>query len=96
MALFFDTGIGMGKTFLLYGDVNEKFFGPDLVERDLEQYLVKLLKSRGYKHIVFYGPPGNRGEYCLDPESARFFFTDNVGAALPASRNIDEIHIITF
>ena len=91
MALFFDTGIGMGKTFLLYGNVNEKFFGPDLVERDLEQYLVKLLKSRGYKHIVFYGPPGNRGEYCLDPESARFFFTENVGAALPASRNVDEI-----
>ena len=38
MALFFDTGIGMGKTFLLYGNVNEKFFGPDLVERDQIQF----------------------------------------------------------
>ena len=88
MAIFFENGIGQGKTFLLYGNINERFFGPDLVERDFEQYLVKMLKSRGYRHIVFYGQPGNKGEYCLDPESARFFFSENKGIPLPSRINI--------
>lgn len=90
MALFFDKGIGRGKTFLLYGNINETFFCPDLVERDIEQYLVGLLKSKGYKHIVFYGQPGNKGKYCLDPVSARYFFSDNAGAPAPAVVNIEE------
>lgn len=90
MALFFDKGIGRGKTYLLYGNINERFFGPDLAERDIEQYLVRLLKSRGYEHIVFYGQPGIKGKYCLDPVSARFFFSDNAGIPAPAAVNIEE------
>lgn len=91
MALFFDKGIGRGKTYLLYGNINERFFGPDLADRDMDQYLVRLLKSRGYEHIVFYGQPGNKGKYCLDPVSARFFFSDNAGIPAPAAVNIEEI-----
>lgn len=89
MALFFDKGIGKGKTFILYGNVGDTFFCPDLVERDFEQYLVRMLKSRGYEHIVFYGQPGNKGKYCLDPVSARYFFSDNAGVAAPAVVNIE-------
>lgn len=84
MALFFENGIGQGKTFLLYGNISERFFGWDLTERDFEQYLVRLLKSKGYEHIVFYGQAGVKGKYCLDPQSARFFFSDNVDIPMPS------------
>lgn len=90
MALFFDKGIGRGKTFLLYGKVKDKFFCNDLVERNIKQFLVRMLKSCGYEHIVFYGLSGNEGNHCLDPVSARFFYTDNAGAPAPLVVSFEE------
>ena len=72
------------RTYILYGNVNDLACPADNVLCNMEYYLVKLLKSRGYKHIVFYGGAGNRGIYCRDPESARFFFEEqNKGLELP-------------
>ena len=64
------------KTFLLYGNVLDEYCAPDLSLRDFDEYLIKLLFSRGYKHIVFYGSDGTKGEYVLDPRSARYFYDD--------------------
>ena len=73
------------RTYILYGNVNDLACPADNVLCNMEYYLVKLLKSRGYKHIVFYGGAGNRGIYCRDPESARFFFEEqNKGLPMPS------------
>ena len=69
------------SSYLLYGNVNDPVVSADLCIRSFEQYLVKLLKSRGYRHIVFYSEAATKGAYCLDHESARFFF--NRGKDLP-------------
>ena len=72
------------RTYILYGNVNDLACPADNVLCNMEYYLVKLLKSRGYKHIVFYGGAGNIGIDCRDPESARFFFEEqNKGLELP-------------
>ena len=84
MRSFFEAGHHQTKTFLLYGHLNDQHIGPDMMVTNLEMYLVRLLKSRGYRHVVLYGSEGNRGAYCLDPESSRFFFTANDGIPLPS------------
>jgi len=73
MKTFLDTNISKSKTFVLYGNLKDTIWCPDLMPRDIEHYLVKLLKSRGYEHIIFYGEAGTKGAYCLDEKSARFF-----------------------
>lgn len=83
MKTFFEMNISKTKTFVLYGNLQDTIWCPDLIPRDIEHYLVKLLKSRGYEHIVFYGEAGTKGAYCLDEESARFFFSSNRDIPLP-------------
>lgn len=83
MKTFFEMNISKTKTFVLYGNLQDTIWCPDLMPRDIEHYLVKLLKSRGYEHIVFYGEAGTKGAYCLDEESARFFFSPNRDIPLP-------------
>lgn len=68
---------------LLCGNLNDLFLPPDLVERDIEQYLQVLLREQGIKHIIFYGSDGGRGAFCLDEESASYFFSP---AATPAAQ----------
>ena len=77
MKTFLDTHRDRSSSFILYGHINDTIWCSDLSQRTTEQYLVKLLKSRGYEHVIFYGEAGNRGAYCLDPVSARFFFGEN-------------------
>ena len=80
---FFDN-ISKAKTFLLYGNVLDEYCAPDLSLRTFEEYLIKLLFSKGYKHVVFYGSDGTKGEYVRDPRSARYFYADkNDGIPLP-------------
>lgn len=67
----------------MYGNLKDIIWCPDLIPRDLEHYLLKLLKSRGYEHVIFYGEAGTKGTYCLDEVSARFFFWENDGISLP-------------
>lgn len=80
MKTFLDTNIAKTKSFILYGNLKDVIWCPDLMPRDLEHYLVKLLKSRGYEHIIFYGEAGTKGAYCLDEKSARFFFPAEEGS----------------
>lgn len=82
MKTFLDTHMDRSSTFLLYGNLNDTIWCGDLSQRTVEQYLVKLLNSRGFEHVVFYGEAGTRGAYCLDPESARFFFSENAGVGV--------------
>lgn len=84
MKTFLDEKIHESKTFILYGDFNDTICCKDLLPRNFEQYLVKYLKSRGYKHIIFYGE-GTKGAYCIDEESSRFFFQVNESIPLPRS-----------
>ena len=83
MKTFLDTNVSKSKTFVLYGNLKDTIWCPDLMPRDIEHYLVKLLKSRGYEHIIFYGEAGTKGAYCLDEKSARFFFSANLNIPLP-------------
>lgn len=76
MRTFLEDGRIYGSTFLLYGNVNDDFYSPDLTVQKWNQYLVTLLKSRGYRYILFHG---TKGTYCLDDESARFYFEENKG-----------------
>ena len=87
MRTFLDDNRIYGSTFLLYGNINDDFYCPDATVQKLDQYLVSLLKSRGYEHIIFFGSSGTRGAYCLDSTSARFFFTANKGISLPGGEN---------
>lgn len=89
MKSFLDTLHPQTKTYLLYGQLNDICIGPDLIIRPMEAALVRMLKDRGYKHIIFFGTEGNRGGYCLDPESARFFFTRSRGIPLPEAIDMD-------
>ena len=77
MKAFLDTHLDRSRTFVLWGKTNDVICCPDLVIRNYEQYLVKLLKDRGYEHIIFWG--ASNGAYCLDPDSARFFFSSKAG-----------------
>lgn len=89
MKTFLDSLRSHTKTMLLYGRLNDSFISADMIVRDFEAHLIMLLKSRGYKHVIFYGSEGNRGGYCLDPESARFFFSGNAGISMPNPREFD-------
>lgn len=89
MKSFLDTLHPQTKTYLIYGNTNDICIGADFVIRPIEAALVRMLKARGYKHIIFFGTEGNRGGYCLDPESARFFFTRNRDICLPQPINMD-------
>ena len=91
MKTFLDTHKDWSSTFLLYGNTNDSVWCADLTVRSSEQYLVRLLRSRGYKHVIFYGEAGTKGAYCLDPESARFFFGDNEGIPLRGRHQADEV-----
>lgn len=75
MRTFLDDNRVYGSTFLIYGNVNDDFYCPDATIQNIEQYLVSLLKKRGYEHIIFFGT-GTRGAYCRDAASARFFFSE--------------------
>ena len=83
MKTFLDTYGDYSSTFVLYGNTNDTVWCGDLTVRSSEQFLVKLLKSRGYQHIVFYGDAATKGAYALDPQSVRFFFGDNQNVPLP-------------
>ncbi len=89
MKTFLETNISRTKTFVLYGNLKDTIWCPDLMPRDIEHYLVKLLKSRGYEHIIFYGEAGTKGAYCLDEQSARFFFSSNMDIPLPKAFSDD-------
>lgn len=86
---FLDTNISKSKTFVLYGNLKDTIWCPDLMPRDIEHYLVKLLKSKGYEHIIFFGEAGTKGAYCLDEQSARFFFSSNMDIPLPKALSDD-------
>ncbi|MBO6048099.1 MAG: AAA family ATPase [Erysipelotrichaceae bacterium] len=64
-------------SYLLWGKMTDRIVTADLMNLDLETYLVQLLKKNGYRHIVFYGTEGARGVYTIDQESARWYFGDN-------------------
>ncbi|MBQ2955071.1 MAG: AAA family ATPase [Clostridia bacterium] len=74
MKSFIDALLPISRLGLIHGRVNDLFLPPDMQIRDIEQYLLDLLKSHGFKHIIFYGSEGNRGAFTLDQDSARFFF----------------------
>lgn len=91
MKTFLETHKERSRSFVLYGNLNDTIYCQDLAIRTSEQFLVKLLKSRGYRHIIFYGDAATKGAYCLDPESVRFFFGDNRNIPLPVAPNpLDE------
>ena len=90
MKTFLETHKEQSRSFLLYGNLNDTIWCGDLVVRSCEQFLVKLLKSRGYQHIVFYGDAATKGAYCLDPQSARFFFGENKDLPLPSGTDPTE------
>ena len=77
MKTFLDRSRAAGKTFLMYGNMDDVYYQADLVPRNFEQMLVQYLKSRGYRHVIFYGEDGTKGAFCLDKESAKFFFHEN-------------------
>ena len=87
MKTFLETHKERSRSFILYGNLNDIICCQDLAMRTSEQFLVKLLKSRGYRHIIFYGDAATKGAYCLDPQSARFFFGDNQNIPLPVAPN---------
>lgn len=84
MRAFLETHRERSRTFVLYGNTNDSIYCGDLTVRSSEQFLLKYLKSRGYRHVIFYGDAATKGAYCLDPESARFFFGENKGTPMPA------------
>ena len=77
MNTFLDTNLSKTKSFVIYGNLKDKIWCPDLLPRDIEHYLVKYLKSRGFEHVIFYGGAGTKGAYCHDEKSTRFFFDGN-------------------
>lgn len=79
MNSFLDNNTDGGKTFLLYGKLNDWFCPGTMEILDIDELLLRLLKSRGYQHVVFYGGAGNRGKHCYDEESARFFIVQPSG-----------------
>ncbi len=88
---FIDKNISMAKTHLIYGNILDEFCSPDLKLRDFDEYLVRFLRERGYKHVIFYGAAGTKGEYVVDYASARFFYDDDNGSlALPTFDIPDE------
>ena len=84
MNTFLDTNLSKTKSFVIYGNLKDKIWCPDLLPRDIEHYLVKYLKSRGFEHVIFYGGAGTKGAYCHDEKSTRFFFDGNKDIPLPA------------
>ena len=72
---FLDLHQANTRSYILYGMVNDPIVCADLAVRSFEQLLVRYLRSRGYKHVIFYSEAATKGAYCLDGESARFFFS---------------------
>ena len=77
MKTFLDRSGAVGKTFLIYGNMDDVYYQADLIPRNFEQMLVQYLKSRGYRHVIFFGEDGTKGAFCLDRASAKFFFHEN-------------------
>lgn len=90
MTNLFDTHKFVTQSFLLYGSLDDHIVCGDLVLRSFEQYLAKLLKSRGYEHIIFYGDALTKGAYVLDPESARFFFPESRSIPIKERQDVTE------
>ena len=88
MKTFLETHKEQSRSFILYGNLNDTICCQDLAKRTSEQFLVKLLKSRGYRHIIFYGDAATKGAYCLDPQSVRFFFGENRNIPLPVEPDL--------
>ena len=87
MKTFLETHSHYSRSFILYGNLNDDIWCGDLAVRGIEQFLTRFLKSRGYEHIIFYGDSATKGAYCLDWESAKFFFDQN--QTLPAPARFD-------
>ncbi len=96
MKTFLDRSGAVGKTFLIYGNMDDVYYHADLVPRNFEQMLVQYLKSRGYRHVIFFGEDGTKGAFCLDKDSANFFFHENrkeiLGTGLPKETKAAESH----
>lgn len=95
MKNFLDALMRVSKLGLIHGRVNDLFLSSDLQLRNIEQYILELLKARGVEHVIFYGSEGNRGAFTLDENSARYFFGDvpaaDANAPAPGSAAADLI-----
>lgn len=89
MKTFLDRSAAVGKTFLMYGNMDDVYYQADLVPRNFEQMLVQYLKSRGYHHVIFFGEDGTKGAFCLDRTSAKFFFHENRKEILESGKQKD-------
>jgi len=90
MKTFLDRSAAVGKTFLMYGNMDDVYYQADLVPRNFEQMLVQYLKSRGYRHVIFFGEDGTKGAFCLDRTSAKFFFHENRKVFLESRQQTDQ------
>lgn len=70
--------------FLIYGNLDDMFFSPDLQKNNFRQLLNAYLRCIGYKQIVFYSGAKNMGKFVLDEESA--------GYAINANKKISNIN----
>lgn len=84
MKSFLNSLMPVHKLGLLHGRVNDLFLCADMQLRNIEEYLLALLRQAGIEHVIFYGSEGNRGAFTLDEQSARFFFGEADTAAQPA------------
>ena len=44
------------RVFLIYGNLSDMFIAEDLIPCRFEYYLMKYLKSLGFKNVVFFSP----------------------------------------
>ena len=73
------------RVFMIYGNLGDMFVAGDLIPGTFDHYLMKYLKSLGFKHVVFFSP-NDKGRYVLDDESAAFLMERNIKSEIPASR----------
>ncbi len=71
----------LNKLFLLYGNLDDMFFTPDLQKNNFRPYLNAYLRSLGYERIVFYSGAKNVGKYVLDDRSAVLAISKNKSRA---------------
>ena len=67
----------LNKIFLLYGNLDDMFFSPDLQRNNFRPFLTSYLQSLGYEQIVFYSGAKNTGKYVLDDRSALLAINKN-------------------
>ena len=78
------------RVFLIYGNLSDMFIAEDLIPCRFEYYLMKYLKSLGFKNVVFFSP-NDKGRYTIDDESAAFterkkLMSNQRGGGLPQQR----------